>query len=590
MLVLRVGGDLAEAEAGGGFFDFDKEAEPTLPALMRGLRLAAHDPRIEHLYMRVDALNCGWGKVLEVRRHLEYFVESGKEVTVFMEGGGEKEFFLTCGLKGTQVFLPPEGGLSLRGFMSGGSFVRGVLEKIGVDAQVERIGVYKSAGDQLGRKTMSEDQKMVVKSLLAEVKKVFVGSVAATKGMEEEKVVEILDRGIQSMAEYAEEGLITGVKYEGEIEDDLKRRFKAKKGETPENDDEKILKRKLTTVQFGGYVKRTNEKMLGLAGKQKIAVIRAAGAITSGKDGNSPAFGKTIGSESVIKLLRQAGEDDKIKAVVLRVDSPGGSALASDVMFEEVKRLAKKKPVIASMVSVAASGGYYIAMGCDDIVCENAAITGSVGVVTAKLALGELYKKIGFTKQSFSEGKYAELLADERSFNNDEAEYFKKGTEAAYKSFVGKAAESRNFSYDDMHARAQGRVWTGSQALEKGLVDHLGGYWKAIEVAKKAADITDDFVRVEEIKDQPGLLAQLGLGGASAASLTKASADVSRMVSGNEVLALCEVDEAGIGARAGASGMQLSRLQKVFVQATVELVGKAGGGGLLRKALEALIL
>lgn len=198
ILTVRLGGGLAEEVADGGFpFAGGDDGAPTLPSLINGLRLAAHDPRISHLYITVDRLTCGWGKILEVRRHLEYFVAAGKSVTVFMEGGGEKEYFLSCGIANCEVFLPPEGGLSLRGFSAAGSFVRGVLEKVGVTPQVERIGVFKSAGDQIGRKDMSPEQRMVIQNLLDQVQELFVSTVSTCKGMTEEEVVNLLDKGMQ---------------------------------------------------------------------------------------------------------------------------------------------------------------------------------------------------------------------------------------------------------------------------------------------------------------------------------------------------------------------------------------------------------
>lgn len=449
-----------------------------------------------------------------------------------------------------------------------------------------RIGAYKSAGDQLGRKDMSPEQRMVIESLLTELQDQFVKTVAVTKGKTEEEVIELLDRGMQTQQEYVDAGLITGVKYEGDISDDLKRQFKSKgEGE----DDEKVLKRALDTVGLQQYCKRTSEKMLGLGGKKKIAIIRAAGAITSGKNGSSPVMGKTIGSESIIDLLKKAGDDDSIKAVVLRVDSPGGSALASDVMFHEVGRLSKKKPVIASMVSVAASGGYYISMGCP-IVCEPAALTGSVGVVTAKLSLGELYKKLDFHKTTLSKGRFAELLIDHRSFNDDEAQYFKDGAQLAYKSFVGKAAKARGVDYDTMHEVAQGRVWTGRQALEKGMVDHLGGFWRAVEVAKEAADISDEFVRLEEVRTPQSPLARLGLGGASAAGASTPASEVAKMVAGGQAMALCEVDAASVGESPGAASARLAPLQAMWLEtllhATRDLPGGAALRGLVASALQ----
>lgn len=390
------------------------------------------------------------------------------------------------------------------------------------------------------------------------------------------------------MAEYAEAGLITGVKYESDVIEDLKRRFLMKPNESVEEDDEKIQKRPLSTFPLRRYVKRTTEKMLGLGGKKKIAVIRAAGAITSGKNGSSPVTGSTIGSDSIIELVNRARDDESVKAVILRVDSPGGSALASDVMFDAISKLSAKKPVIASMVSVAASGGYYMSMG-QTIVCESAAITGSVGVVTAKLSLADLYKKIGFNKETLSVGKYAELEIDTRTFNRDEAAYFRAGTERAYKSFVSKAAKARGLEYDAMHEVAQGRVWTGKEALERNLVDHIGGFWKAVELAKEKAEIgADEFVKLEEIRIRQSPLARLGFGSSIVGAVSDSLGQVGSMLAGGEVLAVCDIDDGVIGTRTGSAGMQLSPLQKMSVDTVAHLTGGLQGGAAFRSVISSL--
>jgi protease IV len=585
VLFARLGGSLPEVNLDPGFFARE-DTYPSLPVLTRALYLAAHDPRIAHLHIKLDGLQCGWGKILEVRRSLEYFCQSGKSVTVYMEGGREKEVFLTVGLTNCQVFVPPEGALSLRGFSASGSFVRGVLENIGVDAQVERIGVYKSAGDQLGRRDMSDAQRTVIESLLTMVQNMFVSTLVACKpGMTEEDVIALLDAGYQSMSDYVDAGIISGLKYESEVEDELLLRFKRN---SADSDEDVLKKRNLSMIDIVKYNRRTSEKLLGLNGKKKIAVIRATGAITSGKNGQSPVFGSTQGSESFIQLIEKAAADDKVLAVVLRVDSPGGSALASDLMWHAVRKLKKSKPVIASMVDVAASGGYYISMVCP-IVAESATLTGSIGVVTAKLSLGELYRRIGYTKTNISKGRYAELETDSRSFSGDEANYFKAGTERAYESFVGKAAQSRpGFEYDTMHEVAQGRVWSGQQAKERGLVDEIGGFARAVEMAKAAAGIEDEFVRIEEIRGPISPLARLGFG-TSLLSVDNSSTITSMLTSG-EPLALCELEATqGFGTSTGTQIGTASPLQRMITAAVIDAASRLPGGTALTSAVESMM-
>ena len=511
ILTVRIGGEVPDAEPPRNLFDMAtaKSKGISLEAITDGIRLAAHDPRIGGLLVVVDPLSCGWARVLEIRRHLQYFASSGKTVTVFMEQGGPKEFFLGMGF---DFYVPPLGNLTLTGFTVSATFVRGVLDKVGVAPEVERIGKYKSAGDQLARTEMSDAQREMLQSILTEIDEVWVTSVSEACGVSESVVRDIVERAPMRMEEYVNAGLVKGLKYLSEVRDSLTL-VQQRKSENEKEAD--VLKRGLKTVQLRNYRRRTKEKMLGLSGPKgkKIALIRANGGITSGKSGSSPVSGQSLGSDSLIPLLRRAADDKKIAAVVIRCDSPGGSALASDIMYEEIRRLGEKKPVVASMGDVSASGGYYLSMATGSIVAESLTLTGSVGIVLAKLTLGNLYEKVGYSKQRLAIGKYASLFADERSFTEEEAQYWRDYAAVGYKSFVDKAAKSRGKTFEEMDEVAQGRVWTGRQALEQGLVDHVGGLRKAIEVAKEKAGIEGDYVTVKTISEPQGLAKILGLEG-----------------------------------------------------------------------------
>ncbi|KAJ6970098.1 serine protease SPPA [Populus alba x Populus x berolinensis] len=238
---------------------------------------------------------------------------------------------------------------------------------------------------------------------------------------------------------------------------------------------------------------RVRNWTLGLTGgRDLIAIIRASGSISRVKSPLSLSGSGIIG-EQLIEKIRRARESKKYKAAIIRIDSPGGDALASDLMWREIRLLAESKPVIASMSDVAASGGYYMAMAADAIVAENLTLTGSIGVVTGKFSLGKLYEKIGFNKEIISRGKYAELLAaDQRPLRPDEAELFAKSAQNAYEQFRDKAAFSRSMPVDKMEEVAQGRVWTGQDAASRGLVDAIGGFSRAVAIAKQKANIPQD--------------------------------------------------------------------------------------------------
>ncbi|KAK2985724.1 hypothetical protein RJ640_023691 [Escallonia rubra] len=379
----------------------------SLPQLCENFIKAAYDPRISGIYLHIEPLNCGWGKVEEIRRHILDFKKSGKFIVGYAPACGEKEYYLGCACE--ELYAPPSAYFALYGLNVQASFLGGVLEKVGIEPQVERIGKYKSAGDQLARKNISEENREMLTALLDNIYGNWLDKVSSAKG-----------------------------------------------------------------------------------GKDQIAVIRASGSISRVRSPlSSPSSG--IVAEQFIEKIQSVRDLKRYKAVIIRIDSPGGDALASDLMWREIRLLAASKPVIASMGDVAASGGYYMAMAAGAIVSENLTLTGSIGVVTGKFNLGKLYERIGFNKDIISRGKYSELTAaDQRPFRPDEAELFAKSAQNAYKQFRDKAAYSRSMTVDEMEEFAQGRVWTGNDAASRGLVDAIGGLSRAVAIAKQKADIPQD--------------------------------------------------------------------------------------------------
>ncbi|KAL6780934.1 SPP1A [Auxenochlorella protothecoides x Auxenochlorella symbiontica] len=446
----------------------------SMPLLTEALKKAAADPRIRGIAVKIDPLSIGWAKLQELRRHIDYFRESGKFSLAYMERAGEKEYYLASAFE--EIYAPPTASLGLRGFSVGGSFLRGVLDKIGVEPEIKRIGKYKSAGDQLLRTDMSDSQREQLSALLDDIYAGFSADVASSRGKTEAEVREMLDAGYHQAEEYAAQGWITGLKYEDEVEELLKQRTGGK--------EDRVLRAPLRRVAAVG-----NSVLRKLASRQVIAVVRTAGAINGGGGGGLPSTGSAITAPDVIRQLKAVKDNKKVAAVILRIDSPGGDALASDLMWREIQQLAAKKPVIASMVDVAASGGYYMAMGATHIVAEPLTITGSIGVVTGKFSLERLFERVGFNQTTISRGRYAEALTGARPQSSEEEAWFDEGAWIAYRSFRDRAAASRGVSPDDLEAVAQGRVWSGRQALEHGLVDVLGGIGRALQLAKLAADI-----------------------------------------------------------------------------------------------------
>ena len=313
------------------------------------------DPRIVGIVVKIDPLQVGWAKLQEIRRHIELFKESGKFTVAYVERAGEKEYFLASAFD--EIYAPPSASLSLRGLSVSGTFLRGVLEKIGIEPEIKRIGKYKSAGDQLLRTDMSEFQKEQLSALLDDIYDDFVDGIAGDRKKTRAEVEELLDSGVYDMERFLEGGWVDGLKYEDEVNDLIKERTGGK-------DDE------IRVVGLKKYSK-VGRSAFNLDGGKIIAVVRTSGAITGGTGGSG------ITSGAVISQLRALKKNKKVAAVVLRIDSPGGDALASDLMWREIQKLSEEKPVIASMADVAASGGYYMAMACKKIVAEALTLTGT---------------------------------------------------------------------------------------------------------------------------------------------------------------------------------------------------------------------
>ncbi|KAK1407392.1 hypothetical protein QVD17_39007 [Tagetes erecta] len=446
----------------------------SLPQICENLIKAAYDPHISGVYLEIETLKCGWGKIEEIRRHILDFRKSGKFIVGYALEWHEKEYYLGCVCD--ELYAPPSAYFSLYGLTTWAIFFGGVLEKVGVEPQVQRIGKYKSAGDQLIRKDISEENREVLTTLLDNIYENWVDKISQAKEKQKKEIESFINEGVYQIEKLKEDGWITDIKYDDEVRSILKTKLGIAE------------KKKLPLIEYKKY-SRIRKWSLGLSGgTDQIAVIRASGSISRvGGSFLSPSSG--IVAEEFIKKITKVKDSKKYKAVIIRIDSPGGDVLASDLMWREIKLLAESKPVIASMVDVAASGGYYMAMAADTIVSESLTITGSIGVITAKFNFGKLYEKIGFNKEIISKGQYAELYAADRSFRPDEEKLFAERAQSIYKQFRDKAASSRSMSVETMEEIAQGRIWSGNDAASRGLVDAIGGFSRAVAIAKHKANI-----------------------------------------------------------------------------------------------------
>jgi len=368
--------------------------------------------------------------------------------------------------------MMPSGYLMFTGLNAEVTFIKGTLDKLGVVADLEHIGDYKTASDLVTRDKMSEAHREVVNSLLDDMYDQIIRDVAVQRGWTQEEVKSKIDQGPFTASEAHEANLVDTLIYYDQIDDLVKQMV----GEKPHRVDGKK------------YANRTYYKY-SWAIPPKIAVISATGSIFEGENRKDFLWGDIMGSETIANAIKTAREDKAVKAIVFRVDSPGGSGFASDVILREIIRTKGEKPFIVSMSDVAGSGGYWISLAADTIVSLPGTYTGSIGVITGKISLEGLYEKIGFTKEVIKRGKHADFYTATRQFTDEEREVVKRQIREFYDDFVQKVAEGRGMSYEEVDAIGQGRVWTGRQARGNGLVDEIGGMDLALAIAKEKAGI-----------------------------------------------------------------------------------------------------
>lgn len=481
---IEVHGSYPEGAGAPGLFGDILE---TLTDGLKRLDKAAKDDDVAGVVLHINGPDLGWAKLNEFRQAIKKVRGSGKKVTAFMESGSTRDYLLAAGCD--EIVLPESGMLMLLGVRAEVSFYRNLFDMIGVQPQMMAVGEYKAAGEPYMRTDMSPAFREEMEALLDDHYRQIVEMIADGRKLDEEKVKSIIDVGLCSAKEAKELGLVDHIAYEDEIKALLRGDDKA---------EVKIAmrygKKRLDADLSGlnGMITMMN-LLMGIEDKprkskaDKIAIINAVGPIMTGSSQSDLFGGEVMGSTTMVKAIRQARDDATVKAIVLRIDSPGGSALASDLMWHELQTV--EKPVIASMGDVAASGGYYIAMGADIILAEPGTLTGSIGVVGGKMALEKLYEKIGITTTVLQRGKNSGVMSLTTPFNESEQAAMKKLLQDIYDQFTTKAAEGRKMELKQLQSLAKGRVYTGAQAKELGLVDELGTLDDAVALAKKAAGL-----------------------------------------------------------------------------------------------------
>lgn len=482
----------------GPFGDLQLDLRSTISRLEK----AAEDKSINGLVLELRNPSIGRGKLNEVRQAIKRFRDSGKKVYAQMETGTPGDYLIACACD--EIVMPESGYLMIPGVRAEPMFYKGLFGMLGVKADFIHMGDAKGAAEPYTRSKWSKPVRENMTSLIDDMYEDMIDTICESRPMSREKVVEAINKGLFTAKQAKKIGLIDRLAYPDQLKSELAKNHTADdlvyvknygKNEVDTDFSGPAGFFKLMGMVLGG--ESTKKKPTG----DKIAIVYSVGPIMTGKS-QADIFGsETLGSDTIVDALRKADEDDRVAAIVLRIDSPGGSAIASDLIWRKIQDI--EKPVVASMGDVAASGGYYIAMGCDKIYAEPGTITGSIGVVGGKIALGGLYDKLGLSVEVISRGKNSGIFSTVKKFSKSEKEAMVSMMEDIYDQFTSKAAQGRNMPLERLRELAGGKVYTGRQAKKNGLIDELGTLQDAVAAAKKLAKVPDDKKMQIEVLPEP---------------------------------------------------------------------------------------
>jgi len=465
-------------ERGGyDFSGFKFKKKDNFLSLIKGIEAAADDEDIIALTLKTGGMKFRLAQIDELAGAIGEFKESGKPVYAYFENVGMGSYLIAA--MADSIFMVPSGEVMFLGMAIAPMFYAGTSEKLGIGWDVIQLGDFKGAAEMFVNKGFSEPYRETLIRLMDGLYFGWVDNVVARRGFSEDSVLAMVDYGVFYGDEALAWGLVDSLMYP----QDFDKMMDAKVGD----DEDRMI----------GPATYANTRRV-LDGKEQVAVIYGLGSIHSGKSEQNNPFGgtETIGSETMSSAIDDAVEDDDIKAIVIRVNSPGGSALASDIIWKSIVEAKKKKPVVVSMGGVAASGGYYISMAADSIFCDPNTITGSIGVIFLKAYSDGLFEWAGITVDTITRGPLADEFVLYKGMDDEGYAAFTRIIEKIYIDFSGKAAEGRGISPDSMSYLAQGRIWHGTDAVEVGLVDRLAGLSEVIDVAAKMAGIDEDEIGV----------------------------------------------------------------------------------------------
>ncbi|MBN2355921.1 signal peptide peptidase SppA [candidate division KSB1 bacterium] len=486
---LRASGSIKERAATNPFslFASGQRRDVTFFDALTAIRSAKDDDHVIGLYYRAGELRCGMAKALELRDAILNFKTSGKFVYAFIEFGGELDYLFAS--VADSIYMPVEGLLELNGFAIQDIFWPDTFDKLGIKFHVDQFEEYKSAGETYTRKNFSPYARESLRALVQQYYDALVSGIAHSRNLDPRSIRAAMNRGVYTADGLMQLGFIDHIKPESNVKDMILY------WRTESDDSIKTQKGKNRLIGLPHYIQglasRSNKGQV--VRDKQLALISATGLIIPGDVESTPFLSEdVVASNTFIRYLRQAREDNRIKAIILRIDSPGGSVLAADAIWEEVRKTKEKKPVYASMSDVAASGGYYIAMACDSIIAHPETITGSIGVISTIPNLSGTLAKIGAHVDTVATSPSALFLDPYMPFSEKDKRKLRRLSAGVYERFVNRVAESRNKTFAQTRQVARGRVWTGEAAFQHGLVDTLGGLQTALNLAKRRIGVTPE--------------------------------------------------------------------------------------------------
>ncbi len=493
ILTLKLDYVIPERTSKNPFESMDLSFTPTklnsgLNDILKAIKEAKTNENIKGIYLNVSISPNSYATLESIREALIDFKTSKKFIIAYGEVLEEHSYYIAS--VADEIYLNPAGELLLDGFSNSTPYLKGLFDKLGIEPQLIRHGKYKAAGEPLITNKMSDENRKQIEAYTGSIFNNFCDDIAKSRNLKTDEVKEIINElKVQSPEDAKKLGLITNILFEDEVLDILTKKTGVEKYKDVSD---------VSSEELAKHAKNTPYSV-----KEKIAVLYCVGDIVSGNSDKN-----TMGSTTIVESLRKAKEDSTIKAVVLRINSPGGSAMASDVILREVKLTKKIKPVIVSMGDMAASGGYYIASPANTIVAQKNSITGSIGVFALLINAQKLIKeKLGINVETVKFGKYADMGTTNRALTDEEKQIMQRYIDRIYTDFIEKVAEGRNLKKEFVDSIAQGRVWSGTDAKAIGLIDEYGGLDKAIEIAAKQASI--DKYRIINYPEQKSALDEL---------------------------------------------------------------------------------